>query len=262
MKFAGQIIGLVVLLAGGRAGAGDLALAAHPYAVVVERNIFGLVPIPVVDPAATAPPANPPPKITPNGIMSIFGKVQVLFKVPSKPKPGQPAKDESYVLCEGERQDDIEVMKIDEAGGLVTFKNHGEVQQLTLANAPNISTPAAPAAGAGGGGIPVPGAGGPGMSSGNFGRPRNVSPGSPGSPGVNPSAPGMTSAPGVGGRAPGFNPAENISPEAQVILIEAQRQQWKQGGNHNPMILPPTAITQQIEQEETGGGGGPPMPGQ
>jgi hypothetical protein len=256
MKSAGQIMLVAALLAGGRAWAGDLALTGNPYATVVERNIFGLVPIPTVDPAAQAPPADPPPKITPNGIMNLFGKLQVLFKVPAKPKAGQPPKEESYVLSEGERQDDIEVLKIDEAGSLVTFNNHGTRQELPLANAPNISTPAAPApggvvpGGVAGSAVPSPALPRPGFNGSRFGRPPNVPSG--GESGGNPQASGS---PGFG--APNFNggtggqPQERLSPEAQVIMIEAQREQWKAAGNPAAAILPPTPLTQ----------GGPPMPG-
>jgi len=103
-----------------------------PYAPIVERNMFGLVPIP--PPAAPVDPATliPPPKITPNGIMTLFGKLQVLFKVAGVAKPGQPPKDESYVMCEGDRQDDIEVQKIDQTAATITFNNHGVVQALPL----------------------------------------------------------------------------------------------------------------------------------
>src|ERR1019366_8402598 len=104
MKSAGQIVLVAVLLAGASAHAGDVAASDKPYAAMVARNIFNLVPIPT-NTAPEAPPADPPPKITPNGIMSIFGKLQVLFKAAEKPKPGQPAKNEAYVLSEGERQD-------------------------------------------------------------------------------------------------------------------------------------------------------------
>ena len=73
--------------------------------------------------------------------MSIFGQLQVLFKVAGTAKPGQPAKDEFYILSEGQRQDEIEVIHIDEKASLVTFNNHGTVQEIPLANAPAVSTP-------------------------------------------------------------------------------------------------------------------------
>jgi hypothetical protein len=109
--------------------ADDGGLANNPYASIVARNVFSLNP-----PQPEAPPeqADPPPKITPNGIMSIFGQLQALFKVSIPAKGGQPAKEESYILSEGQRQDDIEVVQINEKDCIVTFNNHGTVQELPL----------------------------------------------------------------------------------------------------------------------------------
>ena len=53
-----------------------------------------------------------------------------MIKVAPPAKPGPPAKDEMYILSEGQRQDDIEVIKIDEKKSLVTFNNHGFTQEL------------------------------------------------------------------------------------------------------------------------------------
>ena len=132
---------LALCLAGGllwSAGlrADDAALSGNPYGVVVERNIFGLNPPPLVDPNATV--VEPPAKIIPNGIMSIFGQLQVLFKVAGKP----PAKDANYILMEGQSQDEIEVVKIDEKAGIVSFNNHGIPQDLPLVvTAPTATIP-------------------------------------------------------------------------------------------------------------------------
>jgi uncharacterized membrane protein YgcG len=120
--------------------ADEVVLPDNPYALIVARNVFGLNPPVTVD--ASAQDDNPPPKITPSGIMSVFGHLQVLFKVAGAAKPGQPAKDESYILSEGQRQDDIEVTHIDEKTGIVAFNNHGTLQELPLAVTPAISTPA------------------------------------------------------------------------------------------------------------------------
>ena len=146
MKSAGQLIlGLTfVAFIAAAAGSGDLATAANPYATISERNVFALVPIPVVSNEPVAPPKDPPPKITPNGIMFLFGKLEVLFKVALKPTAAQPAKDAAYVMAEGERQDDIEVVKIDQTEAKITFRNHGELQELPLADAPKLTTPAVP----------------------------------------------------------------------------------------------------------------------
>ena len=92
----------LVLNAGARAD--DGVLPNNPYAPVVIRNIFGLNPLPTND--VNAAQADPPPKITLNGIMSIFGHLQALFKVAIPAKPDQPAKDMPYILSEGQQQDE------------------------------------------------------------------------------------------------------------------------------------------------------------
>jgi len=125
----------LVLIAGARADDAAVASADNPYAPIVARNLFNLNPV-----TADAPVGDPPPKITLNGIMSISGHLQVLFKVAGTGKPGQSAKDQSYILSEGQRQDDIEVVNINEKASLVTFNNHGTVQDLPLANAPSATT--------------------------------------------------------------------------------------------------------------------------
>ena len=130
------------------------ASSENPYTPIVTRNVFGLVPIPVGPPPTTAP-ATPPPKITPNGIMTIFGKLQALFKVAGTAKPGQPAKEESYIMGVGERQDDIEVQKIDEKAAIITFNNHGTIQKLPLIAGTATGGEPAPAPG-GLPGLPMP----------------------------------------------------------------------------------------------------------
>jgi hypothetical protein len=245
------------LLAAALASAQDAAVSSKPYSPIVTRNVFGLVPIPVVDPAASLPPPDPPPKITPNGIMTIFGQLQVLFKVAVKPPPGQPAKDDSFVMSEGERQDEIEVVKIDEAAGVITFNNHGTVQELPL-----VATPASSGAPAGpGGGLgprgnrgtvipsPMPPPGGGPAPAGNdpFGRP----------PPMVQQAGGPSTSVGLSGGRLGTpsapQPQEKLSPEAQIIMMEAQRAQWIQEGNPNHVVIPPTPITDQV----TGGNPNP-----
>ncbi|HEX3856412.1 MAG TPA: hypothetical protein VHY30_03840 [Verrucomicrobiae bacterium] len=247
MKLTGKIL---ICLAGGLAlnsslRADNVLLPGNPYAPVVVRNIFGLNPPPVVDPNAT--PAEPPVKITPNGIMTIFGQLQVLFKVAGKP-PGQ----DGYILTEGQRQDDIEVTKIDEKAGIVTFNNHGIVQALPLVAA----TPTSGAAPASSFGIPPPG-GNPGANGfnnrfgnrgGNFpGRNRGGGNGynDPGNSGGNNSGGMNTSL--NGGHASVQNPladqlSPGLTPEVQIIAIEANRiatQSQVDSGE-----LPPLPITE------------------
>ncbi len=236
----------------------DTTSAGDPYAVVVTRNVFGLNP-----PAPPAPPtaAEPPPKIIPNGIMDIFGQLQVLFKVPATPKAGVPAIDQSYILSEGQRQDDIEVMRIDGKAGIITFNNHGEVQQLPLVVTQPSSTAAAAPAAAPGGGLP----GGP--NGGRF------------SPGLgNPGGPGRSGGKGVGANSSGvsnpndgsnlrnvptrnntFNAASQVpaglTEDVQTIAIEAGRLQAQQQGDPVHKIFPITELTEQVN----GSGGTTPQ---
>ena len=137
-KIAVYIAGGLVLAAGLRAD--DAVLSGNPYAPIVARNVFGLNPPPPV--AASVQEVNPPPKIIPNGIMSIFGQWQVLFKTAGVGRSSKPPDDKSYMLAEGQRQDDIEVVKIDEKADVITFDNHGDIQELPLASPPALSAPA------------------------------------------------------------------------------------------------------------------------
>ena len=118
-------------------------LSDNPYGTIVARNIFCLEPRPTNAPA-DVPPDVPPPKITPNGLMSIFGQSQVLFKVAAPPEAGQPPRDESYVMSVGDRKDDIEVIRIDEKAGIITFNNHGRIQELPLVSAASLAVSTAP----------------------------------------------------------------------------------------------------------------------
>lgn len=116
--------------------------AAGPYALIVTRNVFGLIPPTRHD---TEPAAETPdnlPKITPNGITTLFGQPEVLFKTSGGGQTGHPAKDNYYILTEGEVQDDIEVTHVDAKAGIVTFKNHNVVQTLPLGGIPAPTPPA------------------------------------------------------------------------------------------------------------------------
>ena len=144
MKRVGKI---AIYLASGLAlsaslQADDVLLPNNPYAPIVAHNMFGLNP---AQAAGATADANPPPKITPTGIMTIFGSRQALFTVDAVSKPGQPpGKGGSYILSEGQRQDDIEVTRINEKSGVVTFNNHGVVQEIPLTKAPTIATSTMP----------------------------------------------------------------------------------------------------------------------
>jgi len=266
MKRLGKI---VVCLAGGlalyaSARANDVLLANNPYAPIVVRNVFGLNPPLGVE--TNAPPADLP-KITPNGIMSILGRLQVLYKVSEPARAGQPAKDESYILSEGQRQDDIEVIEIDEKNSLVTFNNHGSVQELPLVKASaataSLSTPSQ--------GRPMPNLnnGEPGGRIPNRfgGRPINNPVGNPGSArnrltggGLGGGPTPATVAPGAGynsmmggSSASSVQPGAGLSgqpgqqgqvtPEQVAAWIELQRAEYERENNPVGRLLPPTSLT-------------------
>jgi hypothetical protein len=109
--------------------------ADSPYSPIVARNVFGLnPPAPPPDPNAAAEADLP--KITVNGIISGFGNLKVLFKTTAN----HAGKDLDYVLDQGQREDDIEVLRIDEENGVVKFSNHGVQQNIVLANEPDATT--------------------------------------------------------------------------------------------------------------------------
>ncbi len=111
--------------------------ADNPYQRIIERNVFGLKdPPPPPDPEATKPP---PPNITLTGIITLGGKRALMTTPPVPGKPGEQPKGQSYILREGEREGDIEVISIDEVAGAVVVKNGGKEVPLNFKdNGPKI----------------------------------------------------------------------------------------------------------------------------
>ncbi|MGB7748338.1 MAG: hypothetical protein WBN75_13745 [Verrucomicrobiia bacterium] len=244
----------------------NVALADNPYTAIVTRNLFGLNPVVASD----EPVGDPPPKITLNGIMSISGHLQALYKVAGIAKPGEPAKDQSYILSEGQREDDIEVTHINDKDNLVTFNNHGTVQEIPLANAPKsaLSAPAGPTSGPGRPGpglLPGPrggrngGNGGTGMSvpgtlpgrGPGAGRPNrgtgndaNQNPVPPPAAGGGLTLNSMQSAqPSLSGNADQQQAQNNLTPEENATLLEVQREMYQSQNNPMHGLLPPTRFT-------------------
>ena len=241
-KIAVCLAGGLALTAGLRAD--DLALNSsptpdNPYGPIVARNVFGL------NPPVPETPNTPADflKITPSGIQNFFGQAQVLFKVSGGKK------DEFYTLAEGQRQDDIEVVRIDDKDGIITFNNHGVVQNIPL-----VST----ATGSGGSPSPMPADnangfdnGGNGNNSGGgqgftrFGRRGGRNNGGGGNNGGNNGAsngnddstlrtvPTRTYQP----------PASNLTPEEQAIQIEQNRAAALDNNDPTANLFPPTPLT-------------------
>jgi hypothetical protein len=254
----------------------------NPYQSIVDRNVFSLKPPPPpADPAEVNKPTVV--KITLTGVTTILGNKRVLMKTAPPPgKPGQgPASEQSYILTEGQREGDIEVIEIDEKLGSVKVNNGGTIQTLTFekdgAKLPVTAPPPTPAAGG------VPGAGAipglplmhpngtspaPGSTTPSFQLPtrvprlpvtgaqaNGVAPGGAGqtpyygAPGY---LPGNTTTPIMPGGAavgnttssPFPNGSSQVSAEEQAILIEAARQ----AGGAAASLLPPTPLTPKANQ--------------
>jgi len=121
------IVGSVCLVAGISVSA---VTPENPYGKIVARNLFGLKdPPPPPDPESNKPP---PPGIYLQGLTTILGRNQVLFKVSMPARPPQPAGDVSKMLAEGEREDEITVLEINMAERTVKFDNHGTVETKNM----------------------------------------------------------------------------------------------------------------------------------
>jgi hypothetical protein len=218
---------MAVCLAGGlalniSARAEAVVSSNNPYSAIAIRNVFGLkTPQPVVE---EAPPVEAPPKITLDGIMCITGQRQALFKVPAAMIAGQPSKQDTCILSEGQRQNGIEVIHIDETGGLVTFNNHGIIQNISLTNAAGPGTPTL----ANGGTATTP----------NPYKPKMV--GAVGSGRIPPYLGGGADNTGQGSQFP-------MTKEQQMQKIEAQRAYYNSQDDPESKrlarSLPPTAMT-------------------
>jgi hypothetical protein len=254
-KIAICLAGGLVLSTGARAG--DDVLASNPYAPIVARNIFGLNP---PTPESELNKGNEQlPKITLTGIMSIFGQLQALYKV--APKPGvKDAKEASYILGEGQAQDEVEVVRIDELRTLVTFNNHGTVQEVPLANTPKISSASSGGGGGGfmgGGGGPAARFGGPrigggpgGILGGRFGAPNRG--GSPSTApnqegGQNPQNDSHIYNPGAANSGQSLN---SLSAEDRAILTAAQHLNAQQQGHISSKLFPPTPFDKEAGIEQ------------
>jgi hypothetical protein len=233
----------------------------NPYQMVVERNVFALKPPapPAPDPASIKPPA---PKVILNGIITLLGNKRALLKMTPPAAKGEQAKEQSYVLTEGQRDGDLEVIKIDEKAGMVTVNDFGTVTNITFdTNA--TKTASAPAA------MPMPtGAIPPPMMPAGFTPPggglRSLPtrtlrlPGAIGSPpgaGLQGPATGSPSAFSPEGGMPTAAYASvaqtqstasqpQVSPEEAMIMTEALREANKEAYQNGSAIPPPlTAVT-------------------
>jgi hypothetical protein len=234
---------------------------ANPYGHVVDRNSFGLKPLP--PPVGTATNAPPPSKIKLLGIANMFGTPKVILKNEDPPKPGQPPQNDPFVLSVGQAQQDIEVKAINEKAKTATIINHGVEMTLALSEdigklaegpAPAAPSPAAPAASfsgprpSGGRGAP-PGMPNPSppMGGARGGSTAVAVPAATPSPysGTTASFGGSQSIPvqSIPARPVRLAATSALTPEQTYLFIEAQREAARQAGDPMQSILPPTPMT-------------------
>jgi hypothetical protein len=239
------------------------AITDTPYQAIVDRNVFALKPPP--PPPVNNPEANkpPPPPITLTGITTILNSKRAFISVNMPAKPPEPAKVQSFMLREGERDGDIEVLEIDEKAGMVKVNEFGTITNLTwekngLKMAGGQAAPAPNPAG----GVPPPPQNpfNPGAAGFNKAIPSRTlrlpgvptaqpSTGAGQSSGVNPTAAGgLAAAPSTApatGNLPGgatsdqWQAAAQRTPEENVLLYEANRiknQQLIDSGVHLPRM--------------------------
>lgn len=248
----------------------------NPYQGIIDRNVFALKPpTPPPKPEENRPP---PPKILLTGITTILGKKLVLLKVQTPAKPGAKAEEQSMTLTLGQRQDDVEVLEIDEKNGIVKVNDYGTITNLTW-EANGIKVAAAPTPQPAVPGAPVPGVPQPNPGAFNPGGPARAVPtgrsmrtvpgtgGQPGQPGYgntgyNPAGTALT---GLGGAASPITGSKNWPPEVndpdhQTILDAVYKQQhadkiargdWPDVPGDNPLVNNPGQQQPQPQQNQT-----------
>jgi hypothetical protein len=117
-------LGLVV-----GANAAAATPSSNPYQQISEANVFRLRP-PQVHPVE---PARPPlPRVTLTGIVTMGSHKRALLKVQWPDHPPEPAKEESYLLAEGQQEGPIEILSIDEKRERVEVSVAGSELEVTF----------------------------------------------------------------------------------------------------------------------------------
>lgn len=242
----------------------------NPYVSIVTRNVFGLNPPPPPTPPDQQD-TTPPPKITLTGITTIFGPAEALYRVAGGNRDGKQWQDESYILQEGQEQDEVAIVAIDPQKDIVTFNNHGVVQTIPLSAG----------VASGGGGDSGPSGPGPIYGQprfGGFGRPPNFdnlppnirqrlqqaiqqrlgndNGDSPTVPDNTQMQPSYNTDNGNNNNVPSSQSViSQLSPDDKMALIAAQHAQLQQQGSPTAALFPPTPYDDQANQEASGAAG-------
>ncbi len=241
----------------------------NPYQIIVDRNPFGLRPIPPppVPPDPTPPPP-PPLGVAMTGITTLLGppKVFLEFTDPQTKKVERPS-----ALLEGDAFKGITVVSIDAENNRVKIKNGDAESWLDFekngvkavagaapAPVPHPGFPGIPAAAA----VPVP-AGGPAVGAsargglaGGGNAPAVAAPNFPGvvssASGIPPRAVrtdgrGLVNDASSAAAAAAPAAAPSMTPAQAQAIIEARRLQLQQQGNPAAVIQPPTALGRELQ---------------
>jgi hypothetical protein len=219
------------------------------------------------------------------------------LKATPPPKPGEPAKEQSYTIAEGTKDGDIEVLEVDEKGGTVKVNNYGAVMTLDFdKNGVKVASAPPPPGGMPhpGGNVPMPFPGGvmP-AGGGTVPRPMRLPTPTGGSAAISPGGfaptsagtmPAYGNANAVGGGSvpisgaipvqvhtqtqPLNSAAAQMTAEQQFLLVEAERMRLQQSGADKVFPpIPPTPLTGELNpgtgNTQTSGNttrGGPTMP--
>lgn len=121
------IVGVLALGVPTLASAPDSS-GAH-YQGIALRNVFGLMP-----PVTTHfdPPPAPLPKIVLTGITTILGEKRALIKLLTPARPGERPAEVAYLLREGQREGNLEVLRIDDNAAFVILEFSGATLTLTF----------------------------------------------------------------------------------------------------------------------------------
>ena len=243
----------------------------NPYGAITLRNVFDLRQIPIQTPP---PPTNePPPNVDLIAMTSILKERLAVFAIHEKGKPAPL----NITMKEGERQGALEVVKIDMASKTARVKIDDKPTELELvepkgAAAAPTSAGIAPALGANAGRVgfvPQPGAMAPPMAGGglpantyavpsvtpmaNLGVNPAVNPAISPYAAANPAAvanPGAANPLGVSSaQTRQVRTEPTLTPQQQMLLMEAQRQQLLQAGSPVAKLLPTTPLSAALQEE-------------
>jgi len=112
------------------------------YDPIVRRNVFDLHGPPAK--AEPQPDVPPPTKIR---LTTILGDKRALLMVQEPTTPGSgtpPAKEESVILSEGQRQGGIQLLEVNQIAGTVKLESDGKVSTVALEIPKPVTTAAAP----------------------------------------------------------------------------------------------------------------------